>query len=171
MRKTRVELWTAEWEVMFEREKEALQCIFPSAEIHHIGSTSVKHIGYAKPIIDILLVVDDMQKAEVSCEGMKGLGYMSRGENGIAGRRYFIKGGDERTHHVHLYEDGNQQIKKHLLFKQYLQEHTDDARQYGELKFELQRRFPHNTHDYQNGKEAFVNNVMQKAEQWDEEKG
>jgi GrpB-like predicted nucleotidyltransferase (UPF0157 family) len=167
VRKTRIEPWTEQWGMTFEREKEQLQRIFPSADIHHIGSTSVRNIGYAKPIIDILIVVDDIKTVEARYDEMKKLGYTPRGENGIVGRRYFIKGQEERTHHVHVYEVGNMHSKKHLLFKDYLQGHADDARKYGELKVQLQRKFPENTHDYQNGKEAFVNNLMEKAEAWD----
>jgi GrpB-like predicted nucleotidyltransferase (UPF0157 family) len=166
MRKTRIEPWTVEWEVAFDQEKQHLQHIFPSAEIHHIGSTSVRNIGYAKPIIDILMVVDDINMVEACYDSMKKLGYTPRGENGVVGRRYFIKGGKNRTHHIHVYEDRNPHIKKHLFFKHYLQEHEEDAKQYGELKLHLQRIFPENTHDYQNGKEAFMNNLMAKAEAW-----
>ncbi|MBT2701308.1 GrpB family protein [Bacillus sp. ISL-40] len=34
------------------------------------------------------------------------IGYDPRGEQGIEGRRYFSKGGSNRTHHVHVYQNG-----------------------------------------------------------------
>ncbi|WP_407637746.1 GrpB family protein [Bacillus ndiopicus] len=32
-------------------------------------------------------------------------------------RRYFVKGKEKRTHHVHIFQTGNQNINKHLKFK------------------------------------------------------
>lgn len=32
------------------------------------------------------------------------IGYEAKGENGIRGRRYLQKGGDDRTHHVYIFE-------------------------------------------------------------------
>ena len=47
-----------EWPRLFERERELLERVFPTASaIEHIGSTSVPGL-IAKPIIDILVVVD-----------------------------------------------------------------------------------------------------------------
>src|SRR5690348_1321198 len=70
-------------------------------DVHHIGSTSIPGI-YAKPIIDILVEVKEINKIDDYNEEMKELGYIARGELGIPGRRYFIKGMHERTHHVHI---------------------------------------------------------------------
>ncbi|WP_460321581.1 GrpB family protein [Paenibacillus sp. YSY-4.3] len=56
------------------------------------------------------------------------------------GRRYFSKGGDHRTHHVHIYEVGNINIEYHLSFKEYLMNHPDEAKTYGELKIHLAKQ-------------------------------
>src|SRR5574340_788880 len=68
--------------------------------IFHIGSTSIPGIK-AKPIIDLLVEVDDIQAIDAYNAQMSRLGYIPKGEDGLAGQRLFIKGTEEvRTHHV-----------------------------------------------------------------------
>ena len=82
------------------------------------------------------------------------------------GRRYFPKGRDNRTHHVHIFQAGNEAIKAHLDFKEYLLEHPLEAKKYGDLKRKLAKQFPYNTDLYQDGKEKFVNELVEKATVW-----
>jgi len=168
MRKTILSAWTESWNEMYTLEAMEIRRIFAGdiLDIHHIGSTSVPSIGYAKPIIDILVVVREIDKVDSLNEEMTELGYSSRGEQGIEGRRYFTKGKYSRTHHVHIYECNNINIKKHLDFKDYLLVHPEEARKYGELKISLAEKFPDNTHLYQEGKESFVNELMARAIEW-----
>jgi len=160
--------WTKDWHELYRKEEVLLQFLFSSEllEIHHIGSTSVPQIGFAKPIIDILIAVKDIGRIDDYNEQMKVMGYTPRGEQGIVGRRYFPKGGDHRTHHVHIYEIGNINIEHHLNFKEYLMNHPEEAKAYGELKLYLVEQSPENVHLYQNGKEAFCNEIIKKAMKW-----
>lgn len=87
---------------------------------------------------------------------MVAIGYEPKGENGIPGRRYFQKGGDNRTHHIHIYELENPKIERHLAFRDNLREHPDDVKKYGNLKEELSQRFPNDIKSYINGKEQLV---------------
>lgn len=82
---------------------------------------------------------------QVACfnQPLAAVGYEPKGEHGVSGRRYFRKGGDRRTHHVHVYEGGNPEIMRHLAFRDYLRTHAEDARRYGEVKQALARQFPH----------------------------
>ena len=56
--------------------------------IHHIGSTAIPGI-WAKPVIDLLPVVRDIARVDEHVAAMQALGYESKGEFGIPGRRYF----------------------------------------------------------------------------------
>src|SRR5690606_10959058 len=110
MRKTEIRPWTEQWIKKYEEEEIQLKQIF-NEELHaiyHIGSTSIPTIGYAKPIIDILIVVKDINKIDFYNDAMISKGYNPKGENGIAGRRYFTKGHENRTHHVHIFQEGNE---------------------------------------------------------------
>ncbi|MCM3725085.1 GrpB family protein [Neobacillus cucumis] len=168
MRKTEIVPWTNDWVNSYKKEEKILKDIFLNEliEIHHIGSTSIPTIGYAKPIIDILIVVKDIEKVDLFNDEMRTLGYEPRGENGIAGRRYFQKGKEKRTHHVHIYQAGNEKIKIHLDFKVYLINFPEDAKSYGELKIKLARQFPDEHHKYQYGKQQFVNELVNKVKEW-----
>jgi len=155
------------WKNHFLREANKINNIMKAeiVNIHHIGSTSIPGI-YAKPIIDILVEVKDINKVDNYYEEVKGLGYIARGEWGISGRRYFVKGMSERTHHVHIYQNGSSEIKRHLLFRDYLIEHPEEAKQYEELKKMLADKYRYDTAGYIDGKDAFIKEIDRKAFEW-----
>jgi GrpB-like predicted nucleotidyltransferase (UPF0157 family) len=167
MRKVRVKPYDEEWGSMFEEESRKLYVVFgfEMMEVHHIGSTSVSGLQ-AKPIIDMMPVVWDIHRINDYNTAMIAIGYEPKGENGVAGRRYFQKGGDRRTHHVHMYEWGNSEIKRHLAFRDYLRAHPDVSREYGSLKDELSRRFPYDIESYIKGKELLASEIDRKAIAW-----
>ncbi|MED3728661.1 GrpB family protein [Priestia filamentosa] len=172
MRKTELYSWTEQWGALYEQEKELLHEILKDNVIHmfHIGSTSVHTIPYAKPIIDILVVVSNIERIASYEKEMIGVGYSAKGENGITGRRYFVKGKEKRTHHVHIFQSGHAHIEQLLDFKKYLLHHPLEARAYGELKRKLAREFPDFHYQYQEGKREFVTALAHKASLWGEER-
>jgi GrpB-like predicted nucleotidyltransferase (UPF0157 family) len=168
MRKTKILPWTEEWAQLFNNEEKLLREILNNeiVDIFHIGSTSVPAIGYAKPIIDILIVVKNIGKVDLYNRELNRLGYVSKGENGILGRRYFPKGKENRTHHLHIFQIGNENIKNHLDFKEYLIKNPDEAKRYGDIKIELAKQFPENHYKYQAEKQEFVNELVKRVKDW-----
>ncbi|UII57908.1 GrpB family protein [Cytobacillus spongiae] len=134
--------------------------------MYHIGSTSVPSVEFAKPIIDILVVVKDIQLVDSYSPRMDEVGYEGKGENGISGRRYFQKGGNTRTHHVHVFETRSSEIQAHLNFKNFLLAHPSEAQAYGRLKQALANTYPHEHEKYQEGKQPFVCELAKKANEW-----
>ena len=161
------------WPSRYRREaallREALgDCL---VEIHHIGSTSVPGL-WAKPIIDILPVVTAVEEADRRRAALDALGYEYLGEFGIPGRRYLRKGGDHRTHQVHLFgRESRDEIRRHLAVPAYLRCHPDAARDYAQLKRRLARRFPRDIDGYCDGKDAFVKALERAALDWWETAG
>lgn len=100
----RVVAYDARWADEFRKESEKIKEILGGecVAVHHIGSTAVEGLQ-AKPIVDIMPVVKDIGKIDALYPEFEALGYECMGEFGIAGRRYFRKGGDERTHQVHIF--------------------------------------------------------------------
>jgi GrpB-like predicted nucleotidyltransferase (UPF0157 family) len=135
--------------------------------IHHIGSTAIPGI-YAKPIIDLLVEVKDIIKVDEQSSAMASLGYEVMGEFGIPGRRYFRKNSEDgvRTHHIHTFKVGSEQVKRHLAFRDYMIAHPEDAQRYSELKRGLAREYPTNIDRYMDGKDAFIKEIDEKAAQW-----
>lgn len=80
------------WYNLFQDESQQLSAALGdnSIAIHHIGSTSIDTI-YAKPIIDMLAEVKDIEKVDPLNAAIEALGYVSMGELGITGRRFFGK--------------------------------------------------------------------------------
>src|SRR6187551_3390489 len=69
-----------EWPALFERERARLEAaLSPWLEggIHHIGSTSVPSMT-AKPIIDMLAGVRDLEEARAAFPRLEALGYRYR---------------------------------------------------------------------------------------------
>lgn len=166
--KVTVSEYNEKWDQMFNEEAERIKGIFADAlvEIHHIGSTSVPGLR-AKPIIDIMPVVRNIEAVDHFNEQMAVLGYECMGEFGISGRRYFRKGRNSRTHHVHVFQmDNKQDIDRHLAVRDYLRSHPEVAEQYGKLKYELAKQYPKNKEAYIDGKEDFVVELEGTALQW-----
>lgn len=159
--------YNEKWALMFTEEVEKLNLIFENeiVSIHHIGSTSVPGLK-AKPIIDIMVVVKDIDLVDPYNQEMWAIGYEPKGENGIPGRRYFQKGGDNRSHHVHIYQVGSYEINRHLAFRDYLRKHPDVKKSYSKLKEKLAQQFPYDIESYINGKNSLVNKIEVKALDW-----
>lgn len=159
-RKIEVVEYDPSWPELFEAEagqvEQALGC--NCIAIHHIGSTSIPGLS-AKPVIDILPVVRDIQQVDKATHAMESLGYEAKGENGMAFRRFFQKGKNLRTHHVHVYQEGDPEISRYLKFRDWMCSHPSDAENYSKLKQELAKKFPHDILRYCNGKDAFVASI------------
>ncbi|MGG1658403.1 GrpB family protein [Brevibacillus sp. NRS-1366] len=160
--------YNEKWKQLFIEESQKIKDIFVNEliDIHHIGSTSVPGLK-AKPIIDIMPVVKDIEKIDSFNDQMTALGYECMGELGMKGRRYFRKGGDNRTHQVHVFQVNNaEDINRHLAVRDYLRTHFSEADQYGSLKENLAKQFPKDIEAYMDGKDAFVKELESKALQW-----
>ena len=134
--------YDARWPNQFEENASQIQPIFSDnfVAIHHIGSTSVPGLA-AKPTIDILLEVKDIELVDKCNDPMGMLGYEAWGEYNIPGRRFFVKSEDNRTHHVHTFQVGSSEIARHLFFRDYLKSHPDEAKEYANLKIKLAHQF------------------------------
>ena len=135
MQKVEVIDYQESWIDMYNAEADALKNStgFVNPDIHHIGSTSVSGLS-AKPIIDILIEVDDVGCLDDHVKCLETIGYHARGENGIPGRRYFEKGGDNRTHQIHVFNRDSFGAMRHLALRDYLSSHPRVADEYALLK-------------------------------------
>ena len=154
-----------EWPLKYERERKAIAEILDGngISIYHIGSTSVPGLA-AKPIIDMMAVVRSLEKVDDARGKFSELGYECLGEFGIAGRRYFRKGGDERTHQIHIFQaDDWNNIERHLAFRDYMRTHEKERAEYAKIKTALAQRFPYDIDGYCDGKDTFVREMEKRA--------
>lgn len=156
------------WSAMFSAEAARIVAVLGDQVVTtlHIGSTAIPGIK-AKPIIDLLVVVKDIERIDDHNAAMEGLGYEPMGEHGIPGRRFYRKPGKHtRTHHVHVYAPGHPEVKRHLDFRDYLRAHPVDAQAYSRLKEQLALRFPKDADRYVQGKSALIEEIDAKAKAW-----
>ena len=161
----RIAPYDPKWAEYFCTEKKLLEKMMGEAalEIRHIGSTSIVGMP-AKPIVDILVGVGTLAEVESFAEDLKRIGYEDRGHGDKPERRYFVKGAEEkRTHHLNLCEWNGVFWARHVLFRDYLQQHPDARHQYAELKRALAAKFPNDRPAYTSGKEEFVRSILKLA--------
>ena len=69
-----------------------------------------------------------------------------------------------KTHVYHVVEYGGDWWQQHTLFRDYLNEHPDVARQYETLKKKSALKYPDDERLYAEEKKAFVDEVLRVAE-------
>lgn len=156
------------WTDMFMMEAMKIRRILGEncIAIHHIGSTSVRGLA-AKPIIDIMPIVHNLESVDKVAFEFEKIDYEYMGEFGISGRRYLRKGGDERTHQIHIFsENNNIDIERHLAVRDYLRMHKDVCDKYASLKKELAKKYPYDIDGYCDGKNEFVQQMEKDALEW-----
>lgn len=86
MRKVEVRAYQKSWIDIYNAEADTLKNSigFLNPDIHHIGSTSVPGLS-AKPIIDILIEVDDVGCLDDHIKFLKPLGIMAVAKMGFQG--------------------------------------------------------------------------------------
>ena len=125
--------------------------------VYHIGSTAVEGM-WAKPTVDILVTVKDLARVS-QLEG-----YEAFGENGIQGRLFFVKGGENHEFHVHVFDQNDQvNIQRHLAVVEYLNHHEKKREEYAQLKSYLAQAYPEDPEGYWEGKSYYVAQLEQEA--------
>jgi len=163
-----------DWIAAFEKEAAILNAIFGQrvVELQHIGSTAVPGLD-AKPIIDILVVLDHTDDINSFDRAMEEAGYRVRGEcldasvPGTPGRFYYSKETNGvRSHHVHVCAEGHREILDKLAFRDYLRAHSSEAAAYGELKRRIAAEYRFDNIGYMRAKDGFVKSTLVEARRW-----
>ena len=106
----------------------------PLLACHHIGATAVPGLP-AKPVIDLLPEVTDLDALEAARPALAAAGFEWLGENGLPRRRYLRRIRDgQREAHCHAYAKGDPDIARRLAFRDHLRRHPADRDAYAALK-------------------------------------
>ena len=152
-----------EWEQDFINiKKEIVEALGKLAiAVEHVGSTSVEGLA-AKPIIDIDVVVklDNMQKV---IRALECIGYIHEGNLGIEGREAFAYEGKEhlQTHHLYVCPEDSEELKRHLIFRDYLRTHQDVREKYGSIKLEAAKLYPDDIDKYIDYKSPVIEEIYE----------
>lgn len=152
------------WPHRFASERDRLQPVlepFLARAVEHIGSTAVPGLA-AKPIIDMLAVVHDIDAFEAAHAPLVDLGWHPAPEPGDdAGRRrsWCTPSVARRTHHLHVVEADSTGWPTWLAFRDALRADASAAAAYADLKRRLAARHgadPDDRDAYRQGKRAFI---------------
>lgn len=153
------------WPVQFAEIAAGVRAAFadgPLIVVEHVGSTSVIGLA-AKPVLDIDVVVPSRSDVPNAVARLAAIGYAHEGDKGIPGREAFRWPAGMPRHHLYLCVCDNAEYRRHIAFRDYLREHSDDAERYEALKRELALRYREDRVAYNDGKTAFVQAVLEKV--------
>jgi GrpB-like predicted nucleotidyltransferase (UPF0157 family) len=108
-----------EWALRFEVESTMLERVLAAwleGGVHHIGSTAVPGLP-AKPIIDIMAGVRDLEESRAAFEPLGALGYEWREHRPEAHAFFKPADGSPHTHHLHLTVPGSALWRERLAFR------------------------------------------------------
>jgi GrpB-like predicted nucleotidyltransferase (UPF0157 family) len=150
--------YDGEWPQRFESEKALLQrAIRPwiTGGVHHVGSTAVPGLA-AKPIIDILIGVEDLPSSRVTFGALAELNYQYAPYR-VEEMHWFCKPSpDQRTHHLHLVPTGSKRYVNELAFRDLLRTRPDMAMNYEQLKQRLALQHRNDREAYTRAKQGFI---------------
>lgn len=150
------------WPARFEQEREALEEAigqWVEGGIHHVGSTAVPGLE-AKPIIDILVGVRDLESARACFEPLAQLGYLYAPYLPEEMHWFCKPDPAHRTHHLHLVSSGSRRFREELSFRDRLRDNPKLAAEYAALKRELAERNREDREAYTEAKGAFIRAVL-----------
>lgn len=129
----------------------------------HIGSTAVEGMP-AKPILDVLALVDESTTTNDLVPPLEACGYERRPDE-VDGRVFLAKGPPEnRTCYLSIAEAGSTFHKEKIAFRDALRDDPELAERYASLKQRLAARYPENRDRYTAEKGAFVRAILDRQD-------
>ncbi|MDQ3660048.1 MAG: GrpB family protein [Actinomycetota bacterium] len=129
--------------------------------IEHVGSTSVPGLA-AKPIVDILLVVDDSAFEDAYVGALTAAGFVLRIREPDWYQHRMLKGSAPAVN-LHVFSEGCPEIERMVLFRDWIRSDKADCALYERTKRELAQREWKYIQDYADAKGAVVEEIIRRA--------
>lgn len=157
-----------EWKNEFSNVKKEIQLALEIDEnrIEHIGSTAIEGIS-AKPIIDILLGVDDINNIDKEMESkLRVIGFYRLRvvrPNEVVFAKFKDETFDVKTHFVHAVVFKEELWENLIFFRDYLNKHNNIKMEYANIKEDyLRQNNSTGINEYTDFKEEFVKKIFSK---------
>ncbi|HRH59610.1 MAG TPA: GrpB family protein [Chitinophagaceae bacterium] len=185
-----IEPYQSVWVQMFHREEKNIHSVLFNFNpaIEHIGSTSVPGLA-AKPVIDILVGLNNEEQLDKTITPMKEAGYiyMKKYTPLWRERRFFVKlkpgkkiipqvidEDDNRIigkdfislAHIHIIVKDTADWIRHIAFRNYLRTHSLVREEYERLKTKLSQHQYNDMNEYNDAKNSFIKKAEKKALEW-----
>jgi GrpB-like predicted nucleotidyltransferase (UPF0157 family) len=151
------------WAERFRQEETKIRAALGEAAlaIEHIGSTSVPGLA-ARPIVDILLVVEDSSDEASYVPALESAGYVLRvREPDFHEHRMFRT--PAKDVHVHVFSPGSPEIKRYLLLRDHLRENDEDRELYVRTKRDLASKDWPSMDHYDEAKTEVIEGIITRA--------
>ena len=149
------------WPRLFAKERRRIRRALGSVAllIEHVGSTSVPGLA-AKPIVDILLVVPESSEEPSYVPALESIGYVLRIRDPNWHEHRLLKGPNVN---LHIFSNGDDEIERMLLFRDWLRTDPEDRNRYLRAKRELARKNWKYTQNYADAKSKVVESIIKRA--------
>lgn len=152
------------WLQRFASERTLLErVVAPWLEggVHHVGSTAVPGLA-AKPIVDIMVGVRDLEEARAAIPVLEAESYCYFPYRDYF--HWFCKPSEaHREFHLYLIEPAHPQWRARLAFRDWLRTHPETAAEYEALKRRLAGEHHGDREAYTDAKADFVERVVAHA--------
>jgi GrpB-like predicted nucleotidyltransferase (UPF0157 family) len=149
--------WPSKFQHEHERIRQALGAT--GLRIEHIGSTAVPGLA-AKPVIDVLVTVEDPNDESTLLPTLESAGYELRVRE--PGHRMFRT--PQRDVHVHSWADADPEVDRYLAFRDRLRRSPGDRAAYERLKRDLATREWSDMNEYADAKTALITAITTRAD-------
>ncbi|WP_026037604.1 GrpB family protein [Salinibacterium sp. PAMC 21357] len=148
------------WESFYLQHRRLIveACTTGEISIHHIGSTSVPGLA-AKPIIDIVVTVDDITAEEDYLDALVNAGYELR----VREPGHRLVRTTARDVHVHVFEHDDPAVGDYLLFRDRLRSDAQDRALYENTKRILLSQQWDDMNDYADAKTDVIMAIKGRA--------
>ena len=130
--------------------------------IEHIGSTSVPGLA-AKPIVDILGVVQDSTDESTYLPQLEAAGYVLRVREPEWNEHRMFRT-PKNDVHIHIYSAGCPEIRRNLIFRHRLRCNSDDRNRYEHTKRELAMKEWPDGNAYADAKSDVIESIIAAAQ-------
>ena len=130
-------------------------------QIEHVGSTSVPELA-AKPVIDILLVVEESADEDSYTDALESAGYILKIREPEWFEHRMFKGSGPETN-LHVFSKGCEEIDRVLGFRDWLRQNPGDRDLYARTKQALAMENWKYVQDYADAKTTVIAEIMERA--------
>jgi GrpB-like predicted nucleotidyltransferase (UPF0157 family) len=151
------------WPERFRQEEARIRAALGRAalSIEHIGSTSVPGLA-AKPIVDILLVVEDSANEPSYLPALEEAGYVLRVREPDFDEHRMLRT-PQKDVHVHVFSAGSPEIGRYLLLRDRLRQDDGERELYARTKRDLATKDWPSVDHYAEAKTEIIEDIISRA--------
>lgn len=154
------------WDEEFLSAKRQLETLWRNnvLDIQHVGSTAISSIC-AKPILDIAVRLKSIEAMDLKTMEQAGYEYCGARHGKDSYHLFVLRDeNDFSLRHIHCYAPDEKEFFEQVGFRDYLNTHPEEAKQYENLKKALAAQYAEERFSYTAGKDSFIKNIISRLQ-------